>query len=159
MTRQFYRPMIKLSDELKKGENIQRAESFKKQSKNKKMELSIINSTKISALERGKCRTSSRMSSFITEQILNGEQLTHETINLTLKILKNQYSFQNGFEGTTLGPVRQYSHYKKNFIQILYSDHHRTTASGKSLNEAFMSPILVNAWKMKLYNCFQNIQV
>ena len=59
------------------------------------------------------------MSSFITEQILNGEQLTDETINLTLRILKNQYSFQNGFEGTTLGPVRQYSHYKKNFIQIL----------------------------------------
>ena len=88
MTRQFYRPMIKLSDELKKGENIQRAESFKNQSKNKKMELSIINSTKISALERGKCRTSSRMSSFITKQISNGEQLTDETINLALKNLK-----------------------------------------------------------------------
>ena len=105
MTRQFYRPVIKLSDELKKGEKIQRAESFKNQSKNKKMELSIINSTKISALERGKCRTSSRMSSFISEQILNGEQLTDETIKLTLKILKNQYFFWNGFEDTTLGPI------------------------------------------------------
>ena len=145
MTRQFYRPMIKLSDELKKGENIQRAESFKKQSKNKKMELSIINSTKISALERGKCRTSSRMSSFISEQILNGEQLTDETIKLTLKILKNQYFFWNGFEDTTLGPISQCSHYKKNFIQILYSYHHRTTASGKSLNKVFMLPILVDA--------------
>ena len=90
MTRQFYRPVIKLSDELKKGENIQRAESFKNQSKNKKMELSIINSTKISALERGKCRTSSRMSKFTTEQILNGQQLTNEAVNLGLKILKNQ---------------------------------------------------------------------
>ena len=87
--RQFYRARIKLSDELKIGENIQRAESFKKSEQEKENEeLSIINSTKISALERGKCRTSSRMSSCITEQILNGEQLTHETINLTLKILK-----------------------------------------------------------------------
>ena len=45
------------------------------------------------------------MSSFISEQILNGEQLTDETIKLTLKILKNQYFFWNGFEDTTLGPI------------------------------------------------------
>ena len=38
-------------------------------------------------------------------QILNGEQLTDETIKLTLKILKNQYFFWNGFEDTTLGPI------------------------------------------------------
>ena len=91
MMRQFYRARIKLSDELKKGENNQRAESLKKpEQEQENEEISVINSTKISALEQGKCRTSSRMSSFITEQILNGEQLTDETINLALKILKNQ---------------------------------------------------------------------
>ena len=75
----------------KKAKNIQRAESLKKpEQEQENEEISVINSTKISALEQGKCRTSSRMSSFITEQILNGEQLTDETINLALKILKNQ---------------------------------------------------------------------
>ena len=49
-----------------------------------------INLTKISAVNRGKCRTISWISSFITKQILNGEQLTDETINLILKILKKQ---------------------------------------------------------------------
>ena len=29
-----------------------------------------------------------------------GEQLTDETINLAVKIIKNQYSFWNGFEDT-----------------------------------------------------------
>ena len=71
------------------------------------------------------------MSSFITEQILNGEQLTDETINIALKILKNQYSSWNSFENTTLGPVRQYSHHKKIFVQILYSEHHWATVCGK----------------------------
>ena len=52
-----------------------------------------------------KCRTSSQMSSFITEQILNGEQLTDETTNLALKIIKNQYSSWNCFEDTTLRPI------------------------------------------------------
>ena len=146
MMRQFYRARIKLSDELKKGENIQRAESLKKpEQKQENEEISIINSTKISAVERGKCRTSSRMSSFITEQILNGEQLTDETINIALKILKNQYPSWNGLEDTTVGPIRQYSQHKKNFIQILYSDHHWTTVRGKSLNEVFMLLILVVA--------------
>ena len=74
MMRQFYRARIKLSDELKKGENNQRAESLKKPEQGQENEeISIISSTKISALERGKCRTSSRTSSFITEQISNGE--------------------------------------------------------------------------------------
>ena len=128
MMRQFYRARIKLSDELKKGENNQRAESLKKpEQEQENEEISIISSTKISAVERGKCRTSSRMSSFITEQISNGEQLTDETINLALKNLKKQYHSWNGFEDTTLGPIRQYSHHKKNFIQIPYSDHHWTT--------------------------------
>ena len=146
MMRQFYRARIKLSDELKKGENIQRAESLKKpEQEQENEEISIINSTKISPVKRGKYRTSSRMSSFIVEQILNGEQLTDETINLALKILKNQYPSWNGFEDTTLGPIRQYSHHKKNFIQILYSDHHWTTMCGESLNEVFMLPILVVA--------------
>ena len=144
--RQFYRARIKLSDEFKKGENIQRAESLKKpEQEQENEEISIINSTKISAVERGKCRTDSRMSSFITEQILNGEQLTDETINLALKILKNQYPSCNGFQDTIVGPIRQYSHHKKNFTQILYSDHHWTTVCGKSLNEVFMLPILVVA--------------
>ena len=58
-------------------ENIQRAERLKNpEQEQENEEISIINLTKIFALERGKCRTSSRMSSFITEQILNGEQLT-----------------------------------------------------------------------------------
>ena len=128
MMRQFYRAKIKLSDELKKGENNQRAESLKKpEQEQENEEISIISSTKISAVERGKCRTSSRMSSFITEQISNGEQLTDETINLTLENLKKQYPSWNGFEDTTLGPIRQYSHHKNNFIQIPYSDHHWTT--------------------------------
>ena len=128
MMRQFYRARIKLSDELKKGENNQRAESLKKpEQEQENEEISIISSTKISAVERGKCRTSSRMSNFITEQISNGEQLTDETINLTLENLKKQYTSWNGFEDTTLGPIRQYSHHKKNFIQIPYSDHHWTT--------------------------------
>ena len=56
-------------------ENIQRVERLKNPEQENE-EISIINLTKISALERGKCRTSRRMSSFITEQILNGEQLT-----------------------------------------------------------------------------------
>ena len=91
MMRQFYRARIKLSDELKKGENNQRAESLKKPEQGQENEeISIISSTKISALERGKCRTSSRMSKFTTEQILNGQQVTNEAVNLGLKILKNQ---------------------------------------------------------------------
>ena len=56
-----------------------------------------------------------------------------------------QYPSWNGFEDTILGPIRQYSHHKKNFIQLLYSDHHWTTICGKSLNEVFMLPILVVA--------------
>ena len=118
MMRHFCRASVKLSDELKKGENIQRVESLKKpdQVQENKETLSIINSGKISALERRKCRTSCRMSSFITDLILNGEQLTAETINLALNIIKNQYSFWNRFDDTTFGPVRQYNPHKKNFI-------------------------------------------
>ena len=72
-------------------ENIQRVERLKNpEQEQENEEISIINLTKISALERGKCRTSSRMSSFITEKILNGEQLTGKTINRALKILNNQ---------------------------------------------------------------------
>ena len=37
MMRQFYRARIKLSDELKKGENIQKTKSLKNQNNNKKM--------------------------------------------------------------------------------------------------------------------------
>lgn len=55
------------------------------------------------------------MSSFMTEQILNGEQLTNETINLEFKIIKYQYSFWNNFEDITPGPIQQYHHHKKNF--------------------------------------------
>ena len=92
MMRHLTRARIKLSDELKKAENIQRAQSLKKPEQEQKNEkISFINSTKISALERRKCRTSCRMSRFITEQILNGEQLTDKIINLALKIIKNQY--------------------------------------------------------------------
>ena len=80
-------------------------------------------------------------------------------MNLALKILKNQYSSWNGFEDTTLEPIRQYSHHKKNFIQILYSNHHWTTVCGKSLNEVFMLTSFVVACKMKWCNCFQNIQI
>ena len=50
MMRNFTRARIKLSDELKKCKNIQRAESLKKPEQ--ELETSIINSTKISALER-----------------------------------------------------------------------------------------------------------
>ena len=91
MMRQFYRARTKLSDELKKGSNTQRVEGFKEpEQEQDNEEISIFNSTKISALKRGKCRASSPMSSFITEHFLNDEQLTDETINLVLKILKNQ---------------------------------------------------------------------
>ena len=114
MMRRSYGARIKFSDNLKKGENIQRAESLKKPEQEQgNEEISIINFTKISALERGKCGISSRMSSFITEKILNSEQLTGKTINRALKILNNQYCSWNGFEYTTLGPIRQYSHHKK----------------------------------------------
>ena len=67
MMRQFYRARIKLNDELKKGGNIQRAESLKKpEQEQENEEISIIiNSTKLSTPKRGKCTTSSRMSSFI----------------------------------------------------------------------------------------------
>ena len=117
MMRHFCRASVKLSDELKKGENIQRVESLKKPDQEQENEeIFIIHSTKISALERRKCRTSCRMSSFITDLILNGEQLNDETINLALKIIKNQYSSWNGFEETTLGPIRQYNPLKNNFI-------------------------------------------
>ena len=89
MMRYFYSGRIKLNDELKKGENIQKAESFKKpEQEYENQEIPIINSTKTSALERGKCRNSSQMSRFI----LNGEQLTDETINFAFKIIQNQYS-------------------------------------------------------------------
>ena len=56
-----------MNDELKKGGNIQRAESLKKpEQEQENEEISIIiNSTKLSAPKRGKCTTSSRMSSFI----------------------------------------------------------------------------------------------
>ena len=65
-------------------------ESFKEpEQQQDNEEISIINSTKISPLKRGKCRASSLMSSFITKHILSGEQLTDET-NLVLKILENQ---------------------------------------------------------------------
>ena len=37
------------------------------------------------------------MSSFITKEVLNGDQLTDET-SLALKIIKNQYCFWNGLE-------------------------------------------------------------
>ena len=91
MMRQFYRARTKLSDELKKGSNTQRVEGFKEpEQEQDNEEISIFNSTKISALKREKCRASSPMPSLITEHILNGEQLTDETINLVLKILKNQ---------------------------------------------------------------------
>ena len=114
MMRHSYGARIKFSDNLKKGENMQRAESLKKPEQEQgNEEISIINFTKISALERGKCGISSRMSSFITEKILNSEQLTGKTINRALKILNNQYCSWNGFEHTTLGPIRQYSHHKK----------------------------------------------
>ena len=117
MMRHFCRASVKLSDELKKGENIQRVESLKKPDQvQENKEISIINSVKISALERRKCRTSCRMSSFITDLILNDEQLNDETINLVLKIIKNQYSSWNGFEETTFGTIRQYNPLKNNFI-------------------------------------------
>ena len=121
-------------------------------------ETSMINSTKISGFKRRKYRTSCWMSSFITKGVLNGEQLTDET-SLALKIIKNQYCFWNGLEDTTVGPIRQYNHHKNNFIWILYSDHHGTTVCGKYLNEVFLLPILVAAWKIKWHNCFQNVQV
>ena len=55
MMRQFYRATIKLNNKLKKGENVQRAESLKKpQQEQENKEISIINSTKLSALERKK---------------------------------------------------------------------------------------------------------
>ena len=146
MMRQFYRARIKLSDELKKGEKVQGRASLKKtEQEQENQEISIINSTKISALERRKCRTSCRMSSFISEQILKGEQLTDATTNLAFQIIKNQYSSWNGIEDTTFRLIRQHNRHKKNFILILYSDHHWTTVCGKSLNEVFMLPILVIA--------------
>ena len=117
MMRRFYTTRIKLSDELKKGENIQRAKSLKKpEQEQENEEISIINSTKISTLERRKGRTSCRMSGFITEQILNGEQLTNETISLALKIIKNHYSSWSGIEGTTFGPIRQCNHLNYNTL-------------------------------------------
>ena len=81
--REFDSATIKLSDEMKKGENIQRAKSLEKpQEEQENEEISIINSIKIPAPEITSCR----MSSFITEQILNDEHLTNETI------IKNQCS-------------------------------------------------------------------
>ena len=75
--REFDSATIKLSDEMKKGENIQRAKSLEKpQEEQENEEISIINSIKIPAPEITSCR----MSSFITEQILNDEHLTNETI-------------------------------------------------------------------------------
>ena len=76
----------------------------------------------ISTLERVKCRTSSRMSDFITDQILNGEQLTDEKINLALKVLKNQCLSWNDFEDTTLGPIRLYSKEKNNCATVQLSN-------------------------------------
>ena len=84
------------------------------------------------------------------------ETLNHIRYNPTYAKSKYAYVFQgqrngfqypswNGFEDTTLEAIRQYSHHKKNFIEILYSDHHWTTVCGKSLNEVFMLPILVVA--------------
>ena len=74
----FYQSQDKIERLIeKKGENNQRTESPKKPNQEQENEeISFIKSTKISALERRKCRTRGRMSSFITEKILNGEQLT-----------------------------------------------------------------------------------
>lgn len=69
--RHFTRARRKLSDELKREESIKKPEQEQENE-----EISFIKSTKISALERRKCRTRGRMSSFITEKIFNGEQLT-----------------------------------------------------------------------------------
>ena len=85
------------------------------------------------------------MSRFIAEQFLNGEQLTDETINLVLEILKNQYSSWNGFEDTTLGPIRQHSHHKKNLSKYFTLIITGQLCVGKSLNEVFMLSILVVA--------------
>ena len=146
MMKHFYIARINLGDELKKRENIQRVESLKKSEQEKEnKEISIINSTKASALEGRKCRNSCQMSCFITKKNLNGEQLTDETINLALKIIKIQYSSWNGVENTAFGPIRQCNHHKKNFMLLPYSDNHWETAFGKSLNKMFMLPILVVA--------------
>lgn len=82
--KQIYRARIKLSNELKKRRIIQQVKSLEVNE-----EISTINSMRISAIKKEKCRSGSRMSSFITKQTLNGEQVADETINLTFKILKN----------------------------------------------------------------------
>ena len=106
--RHFTRARRKLSDELKREESIKKPEQEQENE-----EISFINSRKISTLERRKFRTSCRTSSFITDQILNGEQIIND---LVLKSIKNQYSYLNEFENTTVGQIRQHYHHKKNSI-------------------------------------------
>ena len=109
--RHFTRARRKLSDELKREESIKKPEQEQENE-----EISFINLRKISTLERRKFRTSCRTSGFITEQTLNGEQIINETINLVLKSIKNQYSYLNEFENTTVGQIRQHYHHKRNSI-------------------------------------------
>ena len=109
----------------KKGKTFKGRKVLKNQIKNKKMRKypALIPQRYLLSKERNvelvvECLVSS------PSRNLNGEQLTDEAVNLGLKILKNKYPSWNGFEDTTLGPIRQYSHHEKNFIQLLYSDHH-----------------------------------
>lgn len=152
--KQIYRARIKLSNELKKRRIIQQVESLEVNE-----EISTINSMRISAIKKEKCRSGSRMSSFITKQILNGEQLVDETINLTLKILKNSNP-----TGVVL-KILLWDQFNNVLVIKRISLKHFTLIINQhqwvvNLYMRYFKLLIVTvAWKMKRCNCFQNIQV
>ena len=95
--RQFYHAKIQLKEELEKIENTRQNELIEGKYEKKDEEIQL---TKIipPQNEGEKCRKSSHMNNFTKEQIMNSEQLTDETINLALKILKNEHPSWNGLK-------------------------------------------------------------
>ena len=61
------------------------------------------------------------LSSKERKTILNGGMLTDESINLAQNILSRQFSSLKGLENTTLGPLKGFSVFRGDFVQILHT--------------------------------------
>ena len=62
------------------------------------------------------------------QQLTTGTEFNIETITLALMYLNKQYQLLKGFEGLTAGYSGTFSNYDGNFYQIVYVNHHWTTA-------------------------------
>lgn len=54
-------------------------------------------------------------------EIMGGGQLCDESVNLAQNLLAKQYPLLQGFENTTLGPLREFSVFDGPFVQILHN--------------------------------------